>query len=136
MDAQAAERLLLRGRELKRRFPEGRSQVMFVCDGAPAPERAVSERLNGIYDPSVSGIVCVAAVLEGSGFWASGIRSMITNMRMTAGAAGAVRTQETIEEVVRWLPEEHLKRSGVRLNATALAEALTIVRERGTIDGK
>ena len=64
----AGERILRLSRELSREFPQGRSQVMIVADGTPAPDHAVSELLTEIYKPELSRIVCIAAVLEGTGF--------------------------------------------------------------------
>ena len=110
---EAAERVLRLSRQLNRDFPTGRSQVMIVTAGTAAPEGRASELLTEIYDPSVSRIVCIAAVLEGSGFWASGIRSRMTNMRMAAGNAMVTRVHESLDDVATWLPGEHAQRTGV-----------------------
>jgi hypothetical protein len=69
---------------------------MFISDGASAPEQAATELLTEIYNPQSTGSVCIAAVLEGTGFWASGIRRRMTNMRIAGGNAMALRTQDTI----------------------------------------
>ena len=131
---EAAERVLRASRQLKREFPHGRSQIMFICDGAPAPEQATSELLTEIYNPKLSGISCIAAVLEGSGFWASGIRSRMTSMRIAGGNAMALRTQETIDAVITWLPQEHAERTGVILAPTELKAVMVAVRALGTYD--
>jgi hypothetical protein len=131
---EAAERILRVSRELNHEFPQGRSQIMFICSGAPAPEQAASELLTEVYNPKLSGIVCIAAVLEGSGFWASGIRSRMTSMRIAGGNAMALRTQETIDEVITWLPQEHAERTGVILAPTELKSVLLTVRALGTYD--
>jgi hypothetical protein len=128
----AAERVLRLSRQLNLDFPEGRSQVMIVYSRTPAPEGAASELLTEIYDPRLSRIVCIAAVLEGSGFWASGIRSRMTSMRMAVGGAQTMRAHETIEEVVSWLPGEHKQRTGVRVSAAELKAVLTTARRLGT----
>lgn len=128
----AGERILRLSRELSREFPQGRSQVMIVADGTPAPDHAVSELLTEIYKPELSRIVCIAAVLEGTGFWASGIRSRMTNMRIAGGNDMAMRTQDTVEEVASWLPEEHAQRTGVVLERNELKAMLIAVRALGT----
>jgi hypothetical protein len=107
---------------------------MIVSSGTPAPEGRASQLLTEIYDPSTSRIVCIAAVLEGAGFWASGIRSRMTSMRIAAGGAIALRVQEHVDEVVTWLPKEHAQRTGVQLSAGELKAALTEVRALGTRD--
>ena len=129
---EAGERVLRISRELNRQFPHGRSQVMIVTDGTPAPDAPASELLTEVYNPQLSRIVCIAAVLEGTGFWASGIRSRMTNMRIAGGNAMAIRTQSTIDEVVSWLPAEHAQRTGVTLIAAELHAVLTAVRAQST----
>jgi hypothetical protein len=132
----AAERVLRLSRQLNRDFPQGRSQVMIVSAGTAAPEGRASELLTEIYDPRVSRIVCIAAVLEGSGFWASGIRSRMTNMRMAAGNAMMLRVHETVDDVATWLPAEHAERTGTKLSPDELKTVLTSVRALGTLDEK
>ena len=128
----AGRRILKIGRELAQRFPQGRSQVMLIAARAPAPDAATSELLAEVYDPERSGIVCIAAVLEGEGFWASGIRSRMTNMRIAAGSKIAMQALSSIDEVATWLPDEHLERTGVTIGAEALRTALVEVRQLGT----
>jgi hypothetical protein len=130
----AGHRILKVSRELSREFPEGRSQIMIIAAGTPAPDDATTELLKEIYDPKRSGIVCIAAVLEGEGFWASGVRGRMTKMRIAAGNTMAVRTHETVEQVAAWLPEEHAKRTGVQISAEALESVLIANRALGTRD--
>jgi hypothetical protein len=131
---QAGHRILKLSRELSRKFPDGRSQVMIVAAGAPAPDDATTELLKEIYDPNVSRILCIAAVLEGQGFWASGIRSRMTKMRIAAGNAMAMNTLDAVEQVADWLPEEHAKRTGVTLDPDVLTSVLVATRALGTRD--
>ena len=129
---ETGERVLRISRQLNREFPQGRSQVLMVADGTHAPDQQTSELLTEIYNPQLSRIVCIAAVLEGTGFWASGIRSRMTNMRMAGGGAMVLRTQDTVEEVATWLPAEHEQRTGVRLEPDELTAMLLSVRALGT----
>lgn len=128
----AGQRILQVARGLSRSFPQGRSQVMFIAAGAPAPDAATSELLSVIYDPEKSGIRCIAAVLEGAGFWASGIRSRMTSMHIAAGNKMVLRTFDALDEVVSWLPDEHAKRTGVVLEPDALRAVLIHLRAQGT----
>lgn len=128
------ERVLRVSRQLNRQLPEGRSQVLIVKDGTLAPDQETSEMMAEIYDPRVSRIVCMVAVLEGSGFWASSIRGRMTHMRLAVGGVTALSAHENIEGVVSWLPAEHVKRTGVRLNPDELRSMLLGVRALGTQD--
>jgi hypothetical protein len=132
MTFQAGQRVLKLSRDLTRQMPEGRSQVMIVTANTPAPDDETTQLLGEIYDPRLSRIVCIAAVLEGQGFWASGIRSKMTNMRIAAGNAMAIRTNDSVEEVATWLPEEHAERTGVSFSANELRSMLVAVRALGT----
>jgi hypothetical protein len=131
---EAGERVLRVSRQLSREFPQGRSQVMIIAPGAPAPDQATSELLTEIYNPQLSRIVCIAAVLEGSGFWASGIRSRMTNMRIAGGSAMMMRTHDRVEEVSSWLPSEHEQRTGVKIDPEELTAMLVALRALGTRD--
>lgn len=132
----AGQRVLRTSRQLSREFPHGRSQVMIIADGAPAPDQATSELLTEIYNPAVSRILCIAAVLEGTGFWASGIRSRMTNMRIAGGSSMVMRTNDTVEEVATWLPAEHESRTGVKIDPSEFKAMLVAVRALGTRDEK
>jgi hypothetical protein len=134
MTMDAGHRILRLSRQLSRKFPGGRSQVMIVAAGAPAPDDATTELLKEIYDPNVSRILCIASVLEGAGFWASGIRSRMTTMRIAAGNAMAMHTLDTVEQVADWLPEEHAKRTGVVLDPETFRSVLVATRALGTRD--
>jgi hypothetical protein len=74
------------------------------------------------------GLMCTAIVLEGSGFWASGIRSMASNLHRSATSSGLLRVQTSIEEVATWFPEEHRRRTGVNVAPDDLIRVLTAVR--------
>jgi hypothetical protein len=70
--------------------------------------------------------------LEGAGFWASGIRSRMTSMRIAAGSKMVMRTFDALDEVESWLPDEHAKRTGVVVDPTTLRAVMIDVRAQGT----
>lgn len=121
----AARELLAMSDHQARTFPEGRSSVVFVLDqlGAPPPEARPD--LDRVYESS--GLACTAIVLEGSGFWASAIRSMTSNM--VRGQAVSVRAHTNLDEVVTWMPAEHQKRTKVELPPDDLKRALIYARK-------
>ncbi len=63
-------------------------------------------------------------MLLGGGFWNSALRSAITGVLMLTPRSFPVRIHNTIDEVVGWLPDEHLRRTKVRLSPAELAAAL------------
>lgn len=112
--------------DMEREFPEGRSSVVFVLDQVAAPRPEAQPALARIYD--IPGLACLAIVVEGTGFWASGIRSMSNNMHRSSGGGMRMRVHTGIEEVLMWLPEEHRARTGVHVQADELRHVLTTAR--------
>jgi hypothetical protein len=69
-------------------------------------------------------VACIAVVAGGTGFWASAFRSFVTGLRWLAPRSFEIRLHGTIEEVARWLPAEHLKLTGVKLDPMRLQRLL------------
>jgi hypothetical protein len=106
-------------------YPGGYSNVHLIPDrgtGIPSPEaRAglvrMAERLAGK-------LACVGVVLLGSGFWASALQSVITGMRLVSARTYAMRIDRSVEGLARWMPDEHLRRTGVSVSAAEFRAAL------------
>lgn len=115
--------------ENAKQHPDGRSSVVFVLDELPAPTPEAQEEMKRVY--ASEGLAITAIVLEGTGFWASGIRSMTNNVSRAAGSSMLLRISTSIEEVVGWLPAAHLERTGVALPAAEFHKALLAMRVLG-----
>jgi hypothetical protein len=125
---EAAERVLRLSRLMATQHPTGHSSVVFVLDGAPAPTPEANEIFAKVYDDKVSDLSCIAIVIEGGGFWASGIRSTITGIRLSTPGSVMIRVVDKIDQVLDWLPAEHLQRTGVNVTPAELKAALTATR--------
>lgn len=121
----AARELLAMSSLQARTFPEGRSSVVFVLNQLPAPLPEARADLDRVYESG--GLACTAIVLEGAGFWASAIRSMISNM--VRGQAVSVRAHTNVDELLDWLPDEHEKRTKVAFPPDDLKRALLYARK-------
>ena len=121
----AVEGMLRMSEDLELRFPNGRSSVLFVTDKVPAPTQEARQAFARAYTPKLS---CMAMVLEGDGFWASGIRSMSANVHRSADTPALLRVNNDIEQVVAWLPQQHLAHTGVNVSADELARVLRSAR--------
>lgn len=117
-------------RKLIRQYPGGHSNVTFVFQGVPGPTPEVQSVFDSVFDNRRSRIACMAIVLEGSGFWASGIRSSVVGMNIRSPGQLALRIFNTIEEAVQWLPREHMNRTGVQIEASQLKTVLSTAREK------
>lgn len=124
----AVRRVLRMSNEQSERFPQGRSSVIFVLDQLPAPTPEAQDEAKKFYGKD--GFACFGIVVEGTGFWASGIRSMANNAQRTATKGVVQLVSTSIEEVVSWLPAPHLARTGVTLPPDEFRRALLASRER------
>jgi hypothetical protein len=112
------------------RFPSGHSSVSFVLDGVGVPTPEAQVLLQRSF-AARSQINVTAIVLEGSGFWASGLRGMISNSHREAQAKSALKIMTSIDSLVGWFCEEHGVRTGVELAPMALRDVLQHARRIG-----
>jgi hypothetical protein len=129
-DLAAANALERAARIMASRHRAGRTYMAFVLDGLPGPTTEATQiftRLVGQGD----GLGCLAYVVEGSGFWASGLRSMITNMYRDSGASRRIRIGTNIDEIAAWLSVNHGPATGVAVSEEELREVLSQARSLG-----
>jgi hypothetical protein len=126
---EGVQRVLSMSHELSQRFPEGRSTVVFVLDQLLGPPPEAQLAMKSVYE--ADGLACLSLIIEGTGFWASGIRSMTNNVQRTVSKPMVHRVSTTLDEVVAWLPPLHFECTGVALDPEEFRRALTLVRERG-----
>jgi hypothetical protein len=118
-------------REMVRRYPNGHSSIVYIADKIPAPSPEASAAIARAFDTR-NGLACVSVIIEGTGFFGSGMRGMLSNARRNSEESTALlKVNTSIAEVVEWLPEEHLRRTGVRLDPAALASAMRWLRDQG-----
>jgi hypothetical protein len=116
---------------MRESHPEGHSGVVFVLDSAAAPTPDAQAAFAQLIDDRMTTISCTAIVVEGQGFWASGIRSSITKMRLAAAGSVKLRVHDRIDELLEWLPAEHQRRTGVEFRKSELRRVLEAARELG-----
>jgi hypothetical protein len=122
--AQISERM-------REAHPEGHSSVVFVLAGAPAPTPDAQAAFAHVLDDRTTALSCTAIVVEGDGFWASGIRSAITQARLAAAGSVKLRVHDRIDELLEWFPAEHQRRTEVALRKSELRRVLEAAREFG-----
>jgi hypothetical protein len=126
----AAEAALRVAREMALRFPGRHSSVAFLVDGLPGPMPEAIPALTKLWEKRPD-LACSAMIIEGAGFWASGLRSMINNMRREAGCDVPVNIGSSIEQVVPWLSAENARLTGQLIEPAELADALAFARKHG-----
>ena len=120
------------GREMAARHPRGHSSVHFILDGLPGPTPDAQPLFNKAVGARTD-LACLAVILEGSGFWASGLRSLINNTHREENGASALRIATAIEPLMGWFSEQHLRRTGVELSALQLRDVLSHARQVGEL---
>jgi hypothetical protein len=113
------------------RYPNGHSNVAFVLDGVRPPTPEARAIFTHLYDQRVSKLKCLGVVLEGEGFWASSLRSSITNMQLEASNSKALGQYTSIDEVATWMAPLHCERTGVAVTSAQLGSALRDARAEG-----
>ncbi len=126
----AAQVALRAGAEMARRHPGGHSAVCFVLDGLPGPTPEAQPLVAKLLGQR-SALKCAAIILEGSGFWASGLRSMINNTHREGGGGTGLKIATTLAELVGWLSDNHEQRTGVAIAPDVLEQALSQARQVG-----
>lgn len=127
-DRIAAEAALRMKEEMPKRCPGGHSSVVFLLDGLPGPLPEALPLLHKLWERR-SDLACTAMILEGSGFWASGLRSMVNNARREGGGEIPLKMGTSIEQVVDWLSALHAQKTHVLIPPTELIEALSFARQ-------
>jgi hypothetical protein len=122
--AQANERA---ARTMARRYKTGRSFVGFILDGLPGPTPEAVPVFAKLMARSAE-LACIGYVLEGSGFWASGLRGMISNAHRESGAAARLRIATSAEGLSDWLSTQHAQHTGVTIQAAQLCAVLAKAR--------
>lgn len=127
-DRQAAEAALRMKEEMPKRCPGGHSSVVFLLDGLPGPLPEALPLLQKLWEKRTD-LACTAMILEGSGFWASGLRSMVNNARREGGGEIPLKMGNSIAEIVHWLSALHAQKTHVLIPPSELTEALTFARK-------
>jgi hypothetical protein len=113
------------------RYPKGHSNVAFVLAGVKPPTPEARAIFTHLYNEGVSDLKCLGVVLEGDGFWASTLRSSITNIQLEATRATRLGQYTSIEEVASWMAPLHSERTGVAVTPLQLRVALRAARSDG-----
>jgi hypothetical protein len=119
-DDEAAGRFERAIVKVSRLYPNGRSIVSIIGENLPLPsDRMRSACIDLLTKPS-PGLACIAVVVQGDGFSASTLRSFHTGLRFESARSFEYGVFDQIDEVKTWLPERHLKKTGVQLAAAGL----------------
>jgi hypothetical protein len=104
--------------------PSGRSTIHLVVDGAGLPTADVRAHFANALKKNAGQLACVAVIIGGTGFWTSALRSFVTGLRWLAPRSFDFRLCATVEELAKWVPAEHAKRTGIEIDPRRLVQVL------------
>ena len=96
------------------------SYVHLIANKLELPDAATRTALLDLTHEHGPRTACVAVIVSGTGFWASAIRSFVTGIRVLAPRGFDLRMHAAIPELGEWLPEEHERKTGVKLEPSEL----------------
>jgi len=113
-------------RECLRHHPHGVGVLRWVPAGSPGPDDAVRGRVIELFTEFGERLLGFATVLEGSGFWASGARSVLTDIARRGDFSAPLVVLDDADEGARWLAA----RLGPDLSLTDLRMAVARIKTR------
>ena len=109
-------------RTLLARSSELHSFIHVINSGVPLPDAGGRSGMVELMKRYEARTACAAIVIGGTGFWAGGMRSAVTSLRLLAPRSFEYRLHGSTREIVPWLAQEHSRRSGVSVSQAELAE--------------
>jgi hypothetical protein len=95
--------------------PEGVSVIYLIANEAGLPTAEARAGVRQLMARFSKQRACLAIVIQGEGFWASGMRAVITGVRLLVPIKFPMGVFAGVDAVAQWLPEWHERRTGVRL---------------------
>jgi hypothetical protein len=130
----AVDRMFRATMLLNELHPMGRSTIHVVAHGAALPASDVRAHFANVLKKNAENLACVGVVVVGTGFWTSALRSFVTGLRWLAPRSFELRMNGSVQELAKWLPAEHARRTGVELDKRRLIQVIdnwAAPRERG-----
>jgi len=128
----AIEELYQLGEPYRRRYPRGGSIVHVLCGNRltvmDGPARDAMVRVSNTLDDQTAAVAVVLAV---GGFLASAARSVITGLRVRSRHNFEYRVHASCDEVLEWLPQANLARTGVDVEPQTLGALMALAESTG-----
>lgn len=128
-EALSVERLRLVSERRRKQHPK--LSVVHMLNGAQLdmlPDTPTREGFARVVKEGQGTLALVAVLVPVGGFMASAIRGLLTGIRVASRGTFEMALYADLEELVRWLPDEHRARTGVTLDMDALRRALQHAR--------
>lgn len=109
-------------------FPGGVVPFSIIEENTAMPTSEVRGQANECWKQTRSNVRAVATVVEGSGFWVSAARAVITGITMVERGTAPQKAFSTTEDAIGWLERRHLLGDGN--DGATLTRVLTQLRQQ------
>lgn len=110
------------------------STVHILTPTSTVPNAEARTIINGLIVQYTPRLVGCAALLEGSGFWASAMRSFLTGLQLFQRNGFTTKICSDQDEVAAWLAPLHSRATGVPLSTLELQQAMLQLRGRPCVN--
>lgn len=104
------------------------SHIHIAESSLSMPDAETREAFLNLAHKYASNTACVAAIVEGSGFWASAIRGFITGILVLAPRELNIRMHKQANELLAWFPEAHARLTGTPIDGQDLLQQINHAR--------
>lgn len=112
------------------------SFVQVIPDNVPLPTPEARTALLKQTERGMPFLACLASILSGEGFWASAMRSYITNVQWVRQRPFQPRICANAHEAAAWLPSCHNEKTTVSVSTPELLEVLLVCTSGRKPDGR
>jgi hypothetical protein len=109
------------------------STVQLLINGAAVPPSEARVALNDLIVRYTDQLACFVTLVEGSGFWASALRSFLTGLSVVQRRSFKTKTCATVPELASWFAPAHAHETGVQVEPQQLVAMITSLLERASI---
>lgn len=103
--------------------PEGVASVHWLVPGVTLPSAKVRAALSDVLVRFPGHVTSVSVVFETEGFFASAMRSAVTGIGLLSPKSIPMRVFGSLHDFARWLPDIHVRATGVQLTSSELTDA-------------
>ena len=126
LSVEPLNRTIEANRLIHEHFPKGVVPFSIIEENTAMPAADVRRAAAMSWKTTRANVRAVATVVEGSGFWVSAARAVITGITMVDRGSAPQRAFSTTEDAVHWLDRQHLLGDGN--GSHALTQTITALR--------
>jgi hypothetical protein len=110
------------------------SALHIIRNQARLPDVAARQALRALNEQYAPRIACTVTMIEGTGFWASAMRGLVTGLQLVAPRQQYKHHScATTSEAAGWLVAPHARQTGVHIDSGELRGAVDLLLARPSV---